>query len=86
MLTNKIKLKKNELTMFHTHLLTDEEIDFVITNIDAVKFINRLIKEYNQFYGNEEKLNNFPFTKKQFNILLSLKDKLIKNKFNINLY
>lgn len=72
---NIIKLKKEQHAMFHTHYLNEEEINYIITKLNAVHFLNERIKYNNKCYNNED-LNKYEFIRKEFKILESLKNKL----------
>ena len=71
---DKIKLPKNKLACFHYHTLTDEEREFIIFNIDPVKFLNSQIESFNIY--TDEMLKKYPYTKKELKILKSIIKKL----------
>lgn len=70
----KIKLPKNKLSCFHYHNLTDEEREFIIFNIDPVKFLNSQIESFNIY--TKEMLSKYPHTAKELETLESIIKKL----------
>lgn len=75
MFFKKIALKKNQLAMFHTHELTDKEIDYIITKINAVDFLKRRIKFIKNCYSDNDFVT-YEWLKKECMILNSLISKL----------
>ena len=70
----KIKLPKNKLACFHYYQLTDEEREFIVFNIDPVKFLNSQIESFNIY--TDEQLDKYPHTKKRVETLKRIIDKL----------
>lgn len=71
---DKIKLPNNKLASLHYHELTDNEREFIIFNLDPIKFINSLIEFYNTF--NNISLTKYPYIKKEIDTLKSIINKL----------
>ena len=73
----KIKLQKNKLACFHYHTLTDDEREFIIFNLDPVKFLNYQIELFNAFATDENEFEKkFPHTAKEIEKLKSIINKL----------
>ncbi len=70
----KIKLPNNMLSCFHYHELTDKEREFIIFNLDPIKFLNSQIESFNIY--TDEMLDRFPHAKKDLETLKSIIDKL----------
>lgn len=70
----KIKLPKNKLACFHYHILTDEEREYIILNIDPVKFLNNQIRFLSNY--TEEQISKYPHVTKEIETLKSIIDKL----------
>lgn len=72
-----MRIKKNQLAMFHTHTLSNNAIDYIITHVDAVKFINVLeknISQYDIFSDSDKK--KFNYLQKLISILNELKQEI----------
>lgn len=70
----KIKLPKNKLACFHYHELNKEEQEYIIFNIDPVKFLNNQIRFLSNY--TEEQITKYPHVKKEIETLKSIIDKL----------
>lgn len=71
---DKIILPKNKLCCLHYHELTEEELNFIISNLDPIKFLNTQIGFYS-IYTNEMFIR-FPYAKKNLDTLKSIIKKL----------
>lgn len=70
----KIKLQKNKLACFHYHTLTDKEREYIIFNIDPVKFLNNQISFFSHY--TEEQLSKYPHVTEELETLKSIIEKL----------
>lgn len=69
-----MRINKNKLAMFHTHDLSNDAIDYIITHCNAVAIITRLeksIKLYSMPF-----ITHFSYMDKEKQILDELKDKI----------
>lgn len=69
-----IRLKKNQLAMFHPQTLSDRAIDWIIRNCDAVKLVNDLSKRVKS-YTKDDYLN-YKFIREEVVLLNELEQRI----------